>query len=267
MERRTIWGCLVGLTAFSAAGAQEAAMDFRTLIQNDARAGNFVALRDNVSGLCGQHVADSKSSGRTIDERLISAQEAEICLRSGQAIITASANDPRANQLLQSEIEAAVNEKEKVQSASDFMGLTWGLGFGYSFSEDEAIDEAVIVDGRVRVGSRKRDLPRVVLEFHKYFWCNNDRKLLDRGCGPFMAVAATADKALSGVGVGWMYGRKSKESDSDGFSVGIGVVLDGDIKDLAEGFEENEPPPGTETTVRFEEKSRWSALLIVTRTF
>jgi hypothetical protein len=106
-----------------------------------------------------------------------------------------------------------------------------------------------------------------VLEFHRYFWCNDDRKQLDRGCGPFVAVAASDEDVLAGIGIGFMYGRKSSPDDTEGFSVGIGVILDGNVKDLADGFKENAPPPGTETAVRFEEKSRWSALIIVTRTF
>jgi hypothetical protein len=82
-----------------------------------------------------------------------------------------------------------------------------------------------------------------------------------------VAVAATEDEVLSGVGIGLMYGRKSKAADTDGFSIGLGVILDGKVKDLADGFEENQPPPPGETQVRFEEKARWSALLFVTRTF
>ena len=49
--------------------------------------------------------------------------------------------------------------------------------------------------------------------------------------------------------------------------MGIGAVLDADVTDLADGFVENQPPPGTETEVRFETESRWSAVIFVTRTF
>ncbi|MBB6096200.1 hypothetical protein HNQ60_005122 [Povalibacter uvarum] len=216
---------------------------------------------------CDRSLSESRDGSRTMDDRLISAQEARLCFRSNQEIVAAQTSDPNADRIVQPHVELAEASVKETKSATEFMGLTWGLGFGYSFGEDEAIDDATIVDGVVRVNSRKKDQPRAVLEFHRYFWCNSGRTKLDRGCGPFVAVAASEDDVLAGVGVGFMYGRKSTPSDTEGFSVGIGVVLDGNIKDLADGFKENEPPPGTETAVRYETKSRWSALIIVSRTF
>ena len=158
-------------------------------------------------------------------------------------------------------------DKQKADSEVDFLGLSWGLGFGFSFSSDDAIDDADIVDGVVRVKSNKKQQPRAILEFHKFLWCNEKMTIGTRGCGPFVAVAATQDDVLSGVGVGFMYGLKAKPSDSDGFSIGIGAILDGDVKDLADGFKKNQAPPGGETSVRYETESRWSALVFVTRTF
>ena len=65
-----------------------------------------------------------------------------------------------------------------------------------------------------------------------------------------------------------MCGWKSKdETKGSGFSVGAGLILDGDVKSLGKGFEENKPPPGTETTVRFETKARGSWVVFFTRTF
>ncbi|MGH8222298.1 MAG: hypothetical protein ACREQZ_04925, partial [Woeseiaceae bacterium] len=84
----------------------------------------------------------------------------------------------------------------------------------------------------------------------------------------FLAVAAGTGDTVLGVGLGWMWGLKSNDpEDSEGFSIGIGVILDDDVKALGDGFEENQPPPPGETAVRFEEKSRPAALLFVTRTF
>jgi hypothetical protein len=39
------------------------------------------------------------------------------------------------------------------------------------------------------------------------------------------------------------------------------------VKSLAGGFEEGAPLPPGEMAIRFEERSRWSTLLFVTRTF
>lgn len=236
-------------------------------LTKDVNSGDLVAAQGLIITTCNQPLQQSQNDKLTLDQRLASAKEAQFCFASLPSLVAAQSADPNAGQIVQPQLDLATESVQQNASANQFMGLTWGLGFGYSFGEDEAIDDAVIVDGVVRVKSRKKDQPRAVLEFHRYFWCNNGRKQLDRGCGPFFAVAASQDDALAGVGVGWMYGRRSSPTDSEGFSVGIGVILDADIKDLADGFKENQPPPGTETAVRFEEKSRWSALIMFTRTF
>jgi hypothetical protein len=65
-----------------------------------------------------------------------------------------------------------------------------------------------------------------------------------------------------------MYGWKSTDpQESTGFSVGLGVILDADGKELAEGYVEGQPPPVGVTTVQLKEESVWSAVLFVTRTF
>lgn len=160
----------------------------------------------------------------------------------------------------------AVKEAKIFNSQVEFMGLNWGVGFGISVGFGDAIDDAEIVNGIVRVKSDKKQQPRAIFEFHHYFSCNRNHPLT-QGCGPFLAVAATEDKLLSGVGIGFMYGLKAKEDSSEGFSIGLGAILDGKVKNLGKGFKANEAPPSGETAVRFEEKARWSALLFVSRTF
>jgi hypothetical protein len=81
-------------------------------------------------------------------------------------------------------------------------------------------------------------------------------------------VATDQDDVLAGVGLGFMFGwRTPQNTNGSGFSVGLGAILDANVKSLGDGFEENKPPPPGETSVRFEEKARWSALLFFTRTF
>lgn len=210
------------------------------------------------------------SASGTIDERLESARAARDCVMRARALaLTAAEVQNRAalSELLAPLVNEAEAAADEAQSEVDYMELRWGVGVGYSFGTDDFVDEAVIVDGVVRVTSEKRDQPRALLEFHKFFWCNDARKVGTRGCGPFIAVAASSEDVLSGVGLGFMYGKKTKETDPDGFSIGIGAILDADVKDLGEGFKEGSPPPGTETVVRFEEKARWSAVVFITRTF
>jgi hypothetical protein len=149
-----------------------------------------------------------------------------------------------------------------------FLNLSWGAGFGFSHAFDDVIENAEIVNGIVRITEDRTQQPRVVLEFHRYFGYDRTKTPVSFGVGPFVAVAAAENDVLSGVGAGVMFGWRSQEdAKGSGFSIGLGAILDGDVKSLGEGFEENEPPPPGETSVRFEEKARWSALVFFTRTF
>jgi hypothetical protein len=235
---------------------------------------DYVFIQNSINSGCQIDAYFSQKHELTIYERDNVLKIIEGCIKSANAAASVSAirkNDLNAklavDVALLPETEKIKKEIEGNTSETEFMGLNWGLGFGYSFSDDEAIDDAEIVDGVVRVKSNKKDQPRVVLEFHKYLWCNDQAKNGTRGCGPFVAVAATQDDILSGVGMGFMYGFKAKPSDPEGFSIGIGAILDADIKDLADGFKENQPVPTGETAIRYKSESRWSALIFFTRTF
>jgi hypothetical protein len=175
-------------------------------------------------------------------------------------------------------LAAEIEEGGKgAQAQQKFLGLNWGLGLGASYYFDDAIEDAAVVDGVVRVTKDRRAEPRVLLEFHRFFFTSDadgkepgqNGKAIESGHGPFVAVAAKDNDVLAGVAAGWMFGWKDtqKSDDSNAFTVGLGVILDSDVTDLADGFKEGQPLPAGETSVRFEEKSRAAAVLIFTRTF
>jgi len=232
---------------------------------------NYLAVQSALADYCAKYLAEARSPENTIYQRAESATAAVQCVSVGRAAIMAADGDAdarlRARELAQPLADEAAQIKKQADSETKFMGLTWGLGFGFSFASGDGIDDAEIVNGIVRVKSQKKQQPRAVMEFHKYLWCNKGFTDGTRGCGPFVAVAASQENVLSGVGFGFMYGFKSMATDSDGFSIGVGAILDGKVKGLAEGFRKNEAPPAGETIVRTEEKSRWSALVFATRTF
>lgn len=240
-------------------------------IRNYSDARDYNSILSMGRDECYQFIENSTKSTMTIYQRAANAEKAVQCVEKFQAEAATSVSTVesrvRINELFQPLNNQVQKTMDKAQSEVDFMGLNWGVGFGYSYGFDESIDDAEIVNGVVRVKSRKKEQARAVLEFHKYFWLNDGYKDGTQGCGPFVALAAKDDKLLSGVGIGIMYGKKAKATDSDGFSIGIGILLDNEVKDLADGFKENEEPPEGETSVRFEEKSRWSGLFFVTRTF
>jgi hypothetical protein len=169
-----------------------------------------------------------------------------------------------ATNLVKSEVQGGEDQTKGAKNNSSFMGLNWGLGVGVSLGFDETVSQASIINDQIVATETRRNEPRVVLEFHKYIQSKRRNELI-LGHGPFVAVAATSQNVLSGVGFGWTFGFQTSPRSTEGFTIGIGAILDADVKDLAAGFTLGEAPPAGETAVTFEEKARWSALIFVTR--
>ncbi len=65
-----------------------------------------------------------------------------------------------------------------------------------------------------------------------------------------------------------MFGWRERDSDeADAFSIGIGAVLDTNVKRLGGGYTEGEAAPAGSTAVPLEGRSRWSPLIFFTYTF
>jgi hypothetical protein len=251
---------------YSFTKAQTANVD--NALANRDLAGAYEKAIDN----CIAH-RDEALKGKSIAVRVEQSRLYLDCVQSWRGYVAATSNYGTANvrDLFQPGIAEAERLEKKATSEQDFMGMTFGVGLGFSVTNSDAIDGAEVVGGKVTVTSSKKQQPRVFLEFHQYIegWCTgaNQSGTIKRGCGPFMAVSASSDNVLQGVGFGWMYGFKPKEDTKEGFSIGLGAMLDSKVKTLASGFTKNEAPPAGEMTVRFEEKARWSAILFFTRTF
>jgi hypothetical protein len=232
---------------------------------------DFLVVQRALEAGCGRALEASLSSTRTVEERLAAANGALACVKEARSALRSRASTAEARAVVDEVTSPALDKSTKVaaQAATetDFMGLKWGLAFGYSYAFDDLADDAAIVNGVVRVKRSVRQQPRVLLEFHKYLFCNRGSTVGTQGCGPFVAVASSQDKVLSGVAMGLMYGRKSAPTDPDGFSLGLGVILDANVRSLAKGFVDGSPPPGGETEIRFRSEARWSGVLFVSRTF
>lgn len=269
MTKKLVWVATT-LAMAATAAAQPVALD-EARVRNDLQAGNIAAAAREVENTCRSLFDEARDRvNKTVVQRARLAEEALACVNKNSAATVSYAPSDKAFQTSEA---LKVHQREvqdyvaRAQAEEEFLGLKWGIGLGFSTSRSDAVNDAEIVNGVVRVKSELKQQPRAVFEFHKYFWCNNSGKDGTRGCGPFVAAAATEDKILSGVGLGFMYGMKSTAADPTGFSIGIGAILDGKVKDLADGFKANEPPPNGETSVRYKEKARWSTLVFVTRTF
>lgn len=175
---------------------------------------------------------------------------------------------------LNARAQADTNEggaaRMQAEAETNFMGMTFGVGMGFSQAGNRVEEAEIAADGTVRVLKRQKQTPRVILEAHYYGFCRDMKLCKERnvGIGPFFGIATSSDSTIDAFALGIMFGVKDTSKDSPGgFSVGIGAVLDREVKTLARGFVEGAKPPTGETVVVFEKRSKWSPLLMFTRTF
>lgn len=218
--------------------------------------------------LYGQNCSDFsiaiEDESLTIDERLEAAVQYENC------IFIENAGTPQEMFFLKSTPPAihAKNKVDQLEGKKSFLGQNFGIGFGISFYDDEIVDDADIINGVVVAKSKKKEEARVLLEFHALIACNNNRKSADFGCGPFAAIAAKDNDILGGVGLGWLWSWRNKSTNNGtGFSVGIGAIVDNDVKDLADGFKVGLEPPQGETSIRYTDETKVSYLLFISNSF
>lgn len=219
-------------------------------------------------------VASSLAAGRDnafVRKRQLDAMEECLLRRRATKLQTSFTGQSIAAVDASHDADMSVLDDDRQKNAADrrFQGLSWGVGFGVSYAFDDIVSEAEIVNGVVRSVENETQQARIVLETHRYLGClGGDPQKVKRGCGPFGVVTTGADDILAGVGFGFMYGWKAPDEEKGtGFSVGIGAVLDNEIRALADGFDDGKPLPSGETEIRFETEARWSALMFFTRTF
>ena len=214
------------------------------------------------AGSCDWLNVKAQNESLSISERLESAKQYRTC------IATENADDAQELFLFKS-TPTAVDAQEQVESLEgkkSFLGQNFGIGFGVSFYDDEIVDDADIVNGVVVAKSKKREEARVLLEFHTLTACKNGKA--DFGCGPFAAIAAKENDVLGGIGLGWLWSWRNKsKNDGSGFSIGLGAIVDNDVRDLASGFKVGEAPPDGETSVRYTDETKVSYLLFISNTF
>ena len=201
-------------------------------------------------------------------------QEFQRCilgLKSERAVRATALADRADTDAALALLEAKASAAETTSDGQgNFMGIRFGVGVGVSYSQDDVVPEAELGAGNVIVATKtERQLPRVIFESHYYGWCRSARCNNGVfGVGPYFGIVAKTDKLISAFSTGAMFGWKDKKGgDPQGFSIGIGALLDDGVKSLADGFDAGQPLPPGETKIRFEEKARWSAILFFTRTF
>ena len=238
--------------------------------------------KSSMLGIQGADICDIQpEAGLDLEQRIAWNDRVADCAGALAKALRQEATRAPVDQILELQLSAgsfeaieksAREESEERSSEKKFLGLEWGLGFGASYSFDQLITDATVVNGIVHATKEETIEPRAVLEFHAFLFGHDNGvsgAKIKHGNGPFAVVAAKTDEILGGFGLGWMWGWKDNDAptDSNAFTIGIGVLLDGNVKALADGFEDDEPLPAGETEIRFKEETRASALVLVTRTF
>jgi hypothetical protein len=79
-----------------------------------------------------------------------------------------------------------------------------------------------------------------------------------RGWGPFIAVQPGSEQTVQAVGAGILYGFRRQADKTDSFNLGIGIVLEQNVKELGDGIEANKAATrrGDASTVQGIGKSR-----------
>lgn len=165
-----------------------------------------------------------------------------------------------------------VSGTEADGQTGEFAGLKLGVGLSLTIDlgDNDRIEEAAIVDGIVRVSDENNSRARIMLESH-YFFTGNKRFLGSSagnwGIGPFIAVQPGSDEIIEAIGGGVMVGFRRAGDSNSSWNLGLGIVVDPDVRILGDGFTANQPPPGSETDIRFKEKSQAGLLIISSFSF
>jgi hypothetical protein len=156
---------------------------------------------------------------------------------------------------------------------SEFVGLKFGVGLSLTVDTgtQDRVESAEVVDGIVRVSKENDTTARIILESH-YFFSSTTSPLLgaaagDWGVGPFVALQPGSDEIIEAIGLGVMVGFRRAGDGVESWNLGVGIMVDPNVRVLGDGLNENEPLPGAETTVRFKEKSQVGVLVMTSFTF
>ncbi len=220
---------------------------------------------------CNSSYMKSVDSSEDYEARAAYSREARHCFKLASSDMALDISDRSVRNSFTGLANATLEQLDENELArkndAEFRGMKLGLGFAVSISTDEAIEEAVISNGVIVAQKNKKLQPRLVLEFHQLRWCGGQGLNPTKGCGFFAAVSATDEEIVKGIGAGWMWGWRAPNEKANDFSIGLGVMVDSDVKDLADGFNEGQALPGDETEIRYETESRVSGIIMFTRSF
>ncbi len=169
---------------------------------------------------------------------------------------------------------------EEVATERGFAGLKFGVGLSltHDLGENNRVGSASLVNGIVRVDDENNDIARIMLESHYFFKQSKPFTLFNSnvkvpseqwGRGPFVAIQPGTDEVIEAISLGMMWGFKKSPNPADkrSWNIGIGAVVDPNVKVLGDGISENVALPTGETGIRYKDKSQWGLMLLTSFSF
>lgn len=160
--------------------------------------------------------------------------------------------------------------KELANIQKEFAGIQMGIGLAMTYKHGrDRVQEASIQDGLVRIDKEENRLPKVMLETHYFF---TPEKNPNFGWGPFVAIEpnGSGGTAIGSYAIGGMIGFRRKDQPSmekGSWNLGVGYIVNTNVKTLGDGINENEPLPGSEKTIRYKYTNQPGWCFIVSFSF
>jgi hypothetical protein len=181
----------------------------------------------------------------------------------------------------QGTLNARIADEFAKQEAQELLwGLKFGAGVSVSSSGRKNAIREVTLDANRIVRVTKEDTNSVGYLLEAHYFLTPDFAFLgieklskgNWGIGPFVAVQAGSDKALSGIGFGLMLGFRQLITDPAPISglswnIGVGALYDPSVKVLGAGIVADQPLPAGETAVRTTEVGSWGLLVLTSFNF
>lgn len=153
----------------------------------------------------------------------------------------------------QKDLNQEINELQKKagQYNDKFAGINFGVGMALTFKHGkDRIDNASIEGGVVRVNKEHNRQPKLMLETHYFF-----KPKESIGIGPFLGIEpdSTGGNVIGSYALGVMLGLKREGETKSSWNIGVGYIVNTNVKVLGDGIEEGSPLPTGETNIRYKE--------------
>lgn len=247
-----------------------------TLLSAHAQQESDVAVAEKAAKVAADEAATAEQKARDAKAALDKLKsDAAVAQAKTDAAVKADAAAARkkADEAKQAADAAETVAKVKEKAAgvdTEKFWENWGVGLAVSTKlgrRGDAIEEAQLVNGVIRVSSERDVVPRLMLERHWYFkteWTDKNPHFRQ---GIFVGASLLGDKKLmDAVSLGWLVAFRPNTGDKVTHNLGIGLSVEPYSRVLGDGLEANKPLPTGETAIRYKEKNRMAVVVFYTFT-